>query len=53
MKFYFKLLPRLYISIIIEQMTNKVQTFDREKNAHSYCQMDPDKIIYGRVSFAV
>ena len=31
MKFYFYLLPRLNISIIIEQLTNKVQVFDTKK----------------------
>ena len=31
MKFYFYILPRLYISVIIEQLTNKVQVFDRKK----------------------
>ena len=31
MKFYFCILPRLYISTIIEQLTNKVQVFVRKK----------------------
>ena len=31
MKFYFNILPRLYISIIIKQLTNTAQVFVRKK----------------------
>ena len=40
-KFYFYLLPRLYISIIIEQLTNKFQVFvtKKKKNAQAYVNL--------------
>ena len=60
---YFSALPRLYISITIEQLTNKVQVFVRrkQKNAQNNCQlyylsktqMNSDKIMDGTVGFRV
>ena len=54
MKFYFYIFPRLYISIFIEQLTNKekytglLSTLIFELN-----QMNSDKIMDGRVGFVV
>ena len=62
MKFCFKILPKLYISIIIEQLTNKVQVFLRKKEKYTgllstlICelnQMNSDKIMDGKVGFKV
>ena len=62
MKFYFYILPRLYISFIIEQLTNKVRVFVRKKEKCTVLpsslifdlnQMNSDKIMDGRVCFAV
>ena len=60
MKFYFYILPRLYISIIIEQLTNKVHVFVRKKCTgllttliFEVNQMNSDKIMDGRAGFAV
>ena len=62
MKFYFSVLPRLYISIIIEPLTNKVQVFVIEKEKCTGLvsiltielnQMKSDKIMDGAVGFEV
>ena len=62
MKLYFNIFPRLYIPIIIEQLTNKF-TFLSEKKEKctgllstlifQLNQMNADKIMDGRVGFAV
>ena len=61
MKLYFYILPRLYISIIIEQLANKVQVFVRKKEKRTGLlstlifelnQMNSNKIIDGGVGFA-
>ena len=61
MKLYFYILPRLYISIIIEQLANKVQVFVRKKEKRigllstlifELNQMNSNKIIDGGVGFA-
>ena len=59
MNFYFYILPGLYISIIIEQLTNKVQVFVRKYSGllstiiFELNQMNSDKIMDGRVGFVV
>ena len=61
-EFYFYILPRLYISIIFEQLTNKDQVFVRKKSKMhkltanlniSVNQMNSDNIMDGTVGFAV
>ena len=62
MKFYFYIFPKLNISIIIEQMTNKVHVFVRKKRKNyslmstlmfELNQMNSGKIMDERVGFAV
>ena len=43
MKFYFYILPRLYISFIIEQLTDKVRVFVRKKEN---CTVLPSSLIF-------
>ena len=61
MKLYFYNLLRLYISIIIEQLNNKVQVFIRKKKRAGLLailtfelnQMNSENIMEGRVGFVV
>ena len=63
MKFYCYILSRLYISIIIEQLTNNVLVFVRKKEKCTGLlsdllkvelnQMNSDKIVDGRVGVSV
>ena len=62
MKFYLNILPRLYISIIIKQMTNTAHVFVRKKGKCTGLlstlilesnKMNSDMIMDGRVGFAV
>ena len=62
-KLYFYVLPRVYISIIIEQLTSKVQVFATKKKDKSpgllstltfeLNQVNSSKIMDGRVGFEV
>ena len=61
MKFYFYIVPRLYICNVIEKLTNKVQVFVRKKtkmhrltfNIFELNEMNAGKIMDGRVASEV